>query len=306
MRTRGRVDMPIVIRIPRSAGIKRQGAPRREPRDLLRPHRRAEGGGPLLARSTRTACCAGRSPTPTPSSSWNRRPATGRRRTASSAPTGPAIGAGRVAARRARTARWSRTAPWSRASATPPSSSPRAASRRAWSTSVRCPRSTRTCCSGAPGTGRRGRRARGAAHARVRRGDRGARDGAASTHLEAPDRSGHRLGHRRTRRPRSRTRYLPSVDRIVAAIQGDRGLLMPNASSRCRTSARASRTAEIVAVARRRGRRGRAEPAVGRGGDGEGRRRDPLPVRRSDRDPARRDRRRRAGRRAADHVRRGR
>ena len=84
--------MPVVIRMPAFGGIGRQGASRREPRDLVRAHRGAEGGRSVDARRTRTGSFASRSRTPTRWSCSSPRPATASQGARRLTVEGPAIG----------------------------------------------------------------------------------------------------------------------------------------------------------------------------------------------------------------------
>ena len=144
-----------------------QGAPRREPRDLLRAHGRAEGGRALDRRSTRTGCCASRSPTPTRWSCSSRRRATGRKEEGDLTTDGPGIGEGRVLREGDACAIVTLRRDGGPGARGRRRAGRRRASRRGSSTCARCHRSTRTSSRPRVRDDRTGRRrARGPAHPR--------------------------------------------------------------------------------------------------------------------------------------------
>ncbi len=62
---RWQVPCPIVIRLPTGGGVGRRAVPLAEPRGLVRPHRRHQGGLPGHGGGRHGACSRPRSATPT-------------------------------------------------------------------------------------------------------------------------------------------------------------------------------------------------------------------------------------------------
>ena len=267
-------------------GVRRhqgQGAPRREPRDVLRAHRRPEGGG-ALRRAGRVPLAAPRDRRPRPRDRARAQgPVLGRRRTASSPSEGPGIGEGRVLRERrrlhgVRVRRDGGTLPRRRRRRWPSEGVARAgrrpaialAARRGPDRPVRRARpAARWSC-----TRRRGRSGSGAEVAALHRWSR------RSTTWRRRSR-GSPGGTCRTRRPRWSTTTSRASTASRAAIRETVSLLMAERVFAMPDLGEGLEEGEIVAWLVDRGRRRRAEPAARRGRDREGGGRDPLAVRRA-------------------------